>query len=255
MSILVAHELGHYVAARLHGVRSSLPIFLPLPFVSPFGTAGAVIGMFEPIRRRRALLDIGAAGPLAGLVVALPVLAWGLALSEVRPIPPHGLQEGNSLLYLLLKRLVVGPIAEGHDVFLHPTAFAGWAGLFVTMINLLPVGQLDGGHVFYALLGPRQDKVSRLVHAALLPLAALSMGVAAWTTRGARLDATRALDIAGHGSFWIVWFVLLVVLRRFSGKEHPPTDSEPLGAARTLAAITCVLLFVVLFMPAPLTQH
>lgn len=255
LAILLSHELGHFVAARLHGVRSSLPIFLPLPYLSPFGTAGAVIGMFEPIKRRRALLDIGAAGPLAGLVVALPVLAIGLSLSDVKPLPEHGVQEGNSLLYLLLKRAFVGRIEPGNDVFLHPTAFAGWAGLFVTMINLLPVGQLDGGHVLYALLGPRQNGLSRAVHRGLLPLALVSMAVAAWKSRARPFDGDHLAEVFGFGSFWLVWFGLLLLLQRFSGKDHPPTDDEPLGPVRTTIAIGCMVLFVLLFMPAPLTQH
>src|SRR5688572_16220033 len=168
MGILTCHELGHYIAARWHGVAASLPYFLPLYKLSPFGTLGAVITM-PHIRSRNALLDIGAAGPLAGIAVAIPVLCAGLALSPVEPHPSTAyIQEGQSLLYWLLKRLVAGDIPEGHDVMLHPTAEAGWVGLFVTMINLLPWGQLDGGHIAYALLGPRQNQLARKVRLAVL---------------------------------------------------------------------------------------
>ncbi len=168
LAILLTHEFGHYFAARWHGVPASLPYFIPLPLLSPFGTMGAVISMPERIRSRNALLDIGASGPLAGLAVALPVLVFGLLESPIRPISGEGLQEGQSLLYLLIKRVVLGPIPAGHDVFLTPLAFAGWSGLFVTALNLIPIGQLDGGHVLYALLGPRANRVARALHWGLL---------------------------------------------------------------------------------------
>src|SRR5688572_30026696 len=172
MSILLAHEFGHFIAGRIHGVDVSPPFFIPMP-IPPLGTMGAVIRMRRPIRTRNALLDVGAAGPLAGMVVAVPVLIWGLLLSDVRPLPETGyLMEGRSLLYLGLLHAVHGSIPAGHDVFLSPTAFAGWAGLLVTMINLLPVGQLDGGHVAYALLGPKQDDWSLRIRRALPVLAA-----------------------------------------------------------------------------------
>src|SRR5262245_59782482 len=168
MSILTCHEFGHYIAARRHGVAASLPYFLPLPLLSPFGTLGAIITM-PPIRGRDALLDVGAAGPLAGLAVALPVLSVGLAWSPVQPRLDGGYtQEGTSLLYSLLQQVVCGPIPEGHDVFLHPTAFAGWVGLFITSINLIPWGQLDGGHIAFALLGPRQNGIAQRVRLAVL---------------------------------------------------------------------------------------
>ncbi|HEX6272108.1 MAG TPA: site-2 protease family protein, partial [Polyangiaceae bacterium] len=131
LAILLTHEFGHYFAARRHGVPASLPYFIPMPFVSPFGTMGAVIGMRGRIRSRTALLDIGAAGPLAGLVVALPVLAWGIAESEVKPLPERYTQEGQSILYWLLKLVIHGPIPDGSDMNMHATAFAGWVGLLV----------------------------------------------------------------------------------------------------------------------------
>jgi len=252
LSILLCHEFGHYLAARAHGVPASLPYFLPMPF-SPFGTWGAVISMPRRIHSRHALLDIGAAGPLAGLVVALPVLGIGLALSPVEPLQPHGLLEGQCLLYLIMKWLVVGVIPAGSDVMLHPVAFAGWAGLFVTMINLLPVGQLDGGHIAYALVGPQQNTVSRWVRRSLL---ALFTGHMAWNLWGATRDAplsTGTLMAAFSNSlFWLFWFFILSVMTRMGKQDHPPTDSEaPLDPRRKAIAVVCLVLFALLFMPAP----
>jgi membrane-associated protease RseP (regulator of RpoE activity) len=240
LAILVTHELGHYVAARIHRVPASLPYFIPLPLVSPFGTMGAVISMRERIRSRNALLDIGAAGPLAGMAVAIPVLVIGLAHSEVKPLTDHGWMEGQCLLYLLLKRLVLGPIPAGYDVFLTPTAFAGWAGLLVTALNLLPIGQLDGGHVAYALLGDRQHRVAVALHWALLAVFAYNL----WAFR----------ELA-PGMVWAVWFALLYVLRRVSGGNHPPTEPGPLSPGRRVVAVVCLLLFVVLFMPTPMRAY
>jgi membrane-associated protease RseP (regulator of RpoE activity) len=154
MAILTCHELGHYLAARIHGVPASLPYFIPLPpGIGLFGTMGAVITQGGGTTDRKQLIDIGAAVPLAGLLVAIPVLYFGLQLSEVKVIQGLGFQEGNSLLYAGLKFLAKGVWLphEGRDVALHPTALAGWGGLLVTMINLLPIGQLDGGHIATAL--------------------------------------------------------------------------------------------------------
>ncbi len=249
LAILLAHEFGHYIAARIHKVPASLPYFIPVPpMLSPFGTMGAVISMRGRIRSRKALVDIGAAGPLAGMVVALPVLVWGLLHSQVRPASGGGMLEGESLLYLLLKRLTLGPIPAGYDVFLHPVAFAGWAGLFVTMINMIPIGQLDGGHIAYALFGPVQNQLGRMVHWGLLGLGALIIGARFW------LGGSWGTAIES-GSFWMVWFALLLVLKRFGGRDHPPTEPGELGLVRTVVAAGSLLMFVLLFMPTPLTQN
>ena len=256
LAILVVHEFGHYIAARIHRVDASLPYFLPLPVLSLFGTMGAIIAMRGRIRSRNALLDIGASGPLAGLVVAIPVLAVGLSLSPVIPAPagPH-YQEGQSLLYLAMKRIVLGPIPDGYDVDLHPTAFAGWAGLLLTMLNLLPWGQLDGGHVAYALFGARQDRFARLFRAALLPLFiynAISLLIPVALGKSTQSYLQASLD----SIFWLLWYVLLGVVGRFSGgARHPPTEPGELSPARRVVAAITLVLFVLLFMPTPLVAY
>lgn len=255
MAILLAHELGHYIAARIHRVPASLPYFIPIP-IGPLGTMGAVILMRGRIRSRNALLDIGAAGPLAGMAVALPVLAYGIARSEVQPLPPPGtvyFQEGHSLLYAGLLRLLKGPIPEGYDIMLGPTAFAGWAGLLVTMLNLIPALQLDGGHVAYSVLGERYHAVSRLLRRALLPLSfviALAYGGPAFAA-GKRGDALVGELMAGMQ--WFVWWLVLSLMARGAGggREHPPVDALPLlTRGRTALAWFTLSLFVLTFMPA-----
>jgi membrane-associated protease RseP (regulator of RpoE activity) len=255
LGILLVHELGHYVAARLHRVPASLPYFIPLP-ISPIGTFGAIIVVPDRIRSRNALLDFGAAGPLAGLIVALPVLALGLALSEVGPPPPgFGLQEGQSLLYLALKRLMLGPIPEGQDVLLHPVAFAGWAGLLVTFLNLVPFGQLDGGHVAYALFGRRLDALGPLL--LLLPIALAVYNLVEYVEW---ISPATLWTFAVEGGFrgagpalsWLVVLVLLLVLRGAAGREHPPVDAGPLSPARRVIGVATLLLFPLLFMPTPM---
>ena len=251
LSILLVHELGHFFAARYHRVPASLPFFIPLPLLSPFGTMGAVIGMRGRIRSRDALLDIGAAGPLAGLVVALPVLAYGLMTSEVRVPDPEGMQEGQSLLYLLLKRVILGPIPVDRDVMLNSVAFAGWSGLFVTALNLLPVGQLDGGHVAYALFDRKQNRYARWLHRGLLLAFAYNlvrfMGPVVRTRRWE--DASQAFQ---NSLFWLFWFVLLHGLGRLGGADHPPTDGGELSPGRKVIAVITLVLFLLLFMPTPM---
>jgi membrane-associated protease RseP (regulator of RpoE activity) len=252
MSILLFHEFGHFFAARYHRVPASLPFFIPLPIFSPFGTMGAVIGMRGRIRSRNALLDIGASGPLAGLVIAIPVLIYGLSQSKIEIPSEHSMQEGQSLLYLLLKRIVIGPIPVDRDVMLNPIAFAGWSGLFVTALNLLPVGQLDGGHVAFALLGPRQNRVARWIHWSLL--AVFAYNIVRFMEPVVR---TRRWSEAGqafsNSMFWLMWFGLLHLLSRVGGRDHPPTDAGDLSPGRKIVAVVTLVLFVLLFMPTPLT--
>ncbi len=246
--ILLCHEFGHYLMARRHRVRSSLPLFIPAPNL--FGTMGAVISMKGRIKTRDALVDIGAAGPLAGLAVAVPVTAVGLWLSRVEPVAGREgfVVEGDSLLYLALKRLVVGPIPEGHEVWLHPVAFAGWAGLFVTMMNLLPIGQLDGGHVAYALFGIRQDRWSRGIAYGLLAFSALVGVWIRWRHPAATLESGGFAPAV----IWALWALVARIVLRLSGDQHPPTSDEPLSPRRRHVGAFTLACFALLFMPLPI---
>ena len=237
LTILLFHEFGHYFMARKHRVEATLPYFIPAPSI--IGTFGAVIKMKSPLYSKKSLLDIGAAGPLAGVVIAIPAVMIGLRLSEVLPL--SGLQGsvslGSSLLFSLLSRLSIGAVPEQYDIVLHPMAFAGWIGLLVTMLNLLPVGQLDGGHVAYALLGKRWHKRAGY---AVLPILFL-LGLGAW--KGLGLGAWKG---------WLVWCILLLFVM---GTKHPPTldDVYPLDRQRKIIGWIALGLFVLTFTPAPFT--
>jgi membrane-associated protease RseP (regulator of RpoE activity) len=186
------------------------------------------------------------------MLVAIPVLLWGLAHSPVVPISPHGNLEGQCLLYLLLKRIALGPIPDGCDVALGPVAFAGWVGLLVTMLNLWPVGQLDGGHVAYALFGPRHARVSRLVRLSVLLLALCNLG-------GYFFALGRTLDAFWLGArtagTWFVWFAVLSIMRRIGGEEHPPTEPGELSRGRRIVACVALALFVLLLMPTVFVDY
>ena len=255
MSILLCHELGHYIVGRRRGVDISPPYFIPFfPQVS-FGTFGAVIGMRRPISDRNALFDVGAAGPIAGLVVAIPLLVIGLSLSELGPPGEDSVMEGNSILYALLKYAVFGRWlpGDGVDVNLHPMAFAAWVGLLVTAINLMPIGQLDGGHVARAALGDRHELWSARLHKAL-PLVGLLVGsvmlVSALRAGKGVLDA---LSYASHGALpWCVWALLLGWMRKRAGEYHPQVSEVPLAPSRRRAAIGMLVLFVLIVTPVPL---
>ncbi len=255
LSILGIHELGHYLAARWHRVDVTLPYFIPFPpFISPFGTLGAFIRLKSPPTNRRVLLDIGLAGPMAGFLVAVPFLFVGLALSDLGRLPLGGesfLLEGNSILYLLAKRLLFGrwlpepltydgpawwhwlrffflgrPVPWGGlDVMLHPVAFAAWAGLLVTALNLIPAGQLDGGHIVYSLLGRK----------------------AAWL-RPWVLGALLVLGFVWSG--WWLWFALVWFLAR--GYAEPLDTITPLDPPRKVLAWLGILLLVLTFVPVPM---
>jgi membrane-associated protease RseP (regulator of RpoE activity) len=230
LAILGTHEFGHYFAARRHKVAVTLPYFIPMP-LSFVGTFGAFIQLRSPVRNRNQLFDVGVAGPLAGLVIAIPLLLYGLAISPVGPLPTQGnyYLEGNSLLYLGAKYLIHGQILPGNglDVMLNPIAFAAWFGLLVTAFNLLPVGQLDGGHVIFTLIGDKIQIVGTLFVAALLV-----MGVMLWQG-------------------WFVWALLIFLL----GVGHPPplNDVTPLSRGRKLLALLTIFIFVLVFTPVPLT--
>ncbi len=250
MAILLAHEFGHFFAGMYHRIDVSPPYFIPVPFFL-LGTLGAVIQMRERIRSRNALLDIGAAGPLCGMVIAVPVVIYGIATSPVQPLPEtEYFVEGRSILYLGIIYALKGPIPEGYDVFLTPTALAGWAGLLITMINLLPFGQLDGGHVAYALLGPRQNRVSQIV-LRLLPLVAVIIGIA--FAAPSYLDGVRGDPLmydASAGMHWLIWAIVLWLLTRATGPGHPPTEDTNLSPRRQVVGWLTLSLFVLLFMPS-----
>ena len=225
LGILVTHELGHYVLSRIHGVPTSLPLFVPgLPhFV---GTFGAIIRMRAPLTDRRALFDIGVAGPIAGFVVAVVALVIGLRLSTVVPIQTsYGMHLGEPLLLQFASWVVIGPLSPTADVVLHPVGCAAWFGLFITSLNLLPIGQLDGGHVAYALLGERQ----RSVAVAIVPIL-MVFGWLGW--KG-----------------WFVW----VGLAGMMGLAHPPVRNphRELGGVRVLVGWLALVIFVLTFSWEP----
>jgi len=253
LAILLTHEFGHYFAARFHRVPASLPYFIPLPFLSPFGTLGAVIGMSGRIRSRTALLDIGASGPLAGLVVALPILCWGIAASPVIELEGAYTQEGQSILYWILKRAIHGPIPTGSDIDLHPTALAGWVGLLVTMLNLIPFGQLDGGHIAYALFGKKQDAFAVWVRRSLLLLFAYNL-IAFFVPIVLKTTPLPWWTAILNSLTWLVWYGLLGLLTRMSGREHPPFEPGSLSGGRKFVAWLCLGLFFMLFMPTPFAE-
>ncbi|MDB4975683.1 MAG: hypothetical protein JWN48_4024 [Myxococcaceae bacterium] len=250
MAILLAHELGHYFAARIHHVDTSLPYFIPMPFAL-IGTFGAVIRMRGPASERNALFDIGAAGPLSGLVFAIPVLVYGVWTSPVAPLDPHlsYLVEGRSLLYLAILQLFKGSIPAGHDIMLTPTALAGWAGLLVTMMNLVPVGQLDGGHVAYALFGARQVDYSQRLRKLLFGVAIVIGLLSAGRAYHAGESNEQIGEALFAGMHWFMWATVLTIMSRVARGEHPPTSLGVLTPLRRVLAWITLGLFVLLFMP------
>jgi membrane-associated protease RseP (regulator of RpoE activity) len=258
LGILAAHELGHWLMARAWGVDATLPYFIPGPPFAGVGTLGAVIRIRSALPSRRSVLDVGAAGPIAGFAVAVPLLVLGLLRSEVRPVGDALLEVGNagsplalaraffageeirnvassvqlmgdSLLTAWVQRLALGPVPPGHDVFLHPVAFAAWVGLLITALNLLPVGQLDGGHVLYALLGRRRAlAVSRLAAWGLLACGL----VLSWS--------------------WLLWWVIARFIVR---PGHPPAlEEEPLDRGRAAVALASLVILILTFVPVPVSM-
>lgn len=226
--ILGAHEMGHYLMARRHKLAASLPYFIPFP-VSLFGTLGAAIRLREPFRNRKMMMDVGAAGPIAGMIFALPIVVIGLATSDVRPVG-SGLVEGNSILYALSKIVVFGRfLPDGEvDVIVNQLAWAGWIGMLVTGLNLLPVGQLDGGHVLYSLLGKNARRLYYPIVGTLVLLMMLAGPV----------------------------YVLFLVLILFLGNRHavPLDDITPLDKNRQLVAAATLVMFILVFVPIPLSE-
>ena len=252
LAILVCHEFGHYLAGRYHKTTVTLPFFIPLPI--GFGTLGAFIQLKEPPKNRRILLDIGIAGPLAGLIVAIPFLVYGLIHSPVEALSTQGSLlslEGNSILYLLLKFIAKGQLLPhpatysgvspiiywisyfftgrplpvgGVDVTLNPMAWAGWVGLLVTSLNMIPAGQLDGGHIMYVLLGKRTSK--------LLPFILISLVLLSLFYQG-----------------WLFWAFLILLLGRYHAE--PLDEITPLDPKRKALAIFGVIVFILVFIPIP----
>jgi len=225
MLILLSHELSHYFTSRKHGVKASLPYFIPAPTI--IGTFGAFIKMKSPIVTREALIDIGASGPIAGFIISVIATVIGLHMSEIVPVAQAkgGLNLGDSLLFSSLAQMVLGVTPSDSDILLSPVAFAGWIGLFVTSINLIPVGQLDGGHIAYALLGEKQKFVS-----ILLIIVMGFLGLLLWEG-------------------WAIWAVLLLIL----GIRHPPIIywGGSLDRKRKFVGWFSVAMFVLTFIPVP----
>ncbi len=227
--ILGAHEMGHYLMTRKWGVRATLPYFIPAPPPFIAGTFGAFIKMKSPIPNRRVLLEIGAAGPIAGFVVCVPALIYGLTLSEVKELPltQMDFSFGSSIMLSLLTNMVLGVTPENADILLHPIAFAGWLGLFITALNLLPIGQLDGGHIVYALFENFHKVISIIAIIVLIPL--------------------------GY-YYWYGWFVWVIIIGLF-GFRHPRLLDEdiPLTNKERIIGWTSFAIFVLTFIPAPIT--
>ncbi|MBN2024550.1 MAG: site-2 protease family protein [Pirellulales bacterium] len=229
MTILLCHEMGHYLQARRYGVRTSLPLFVPMPF-GPIGTLGAVIGMRSNMGDRRALFDIGITGPLAGLVPTLVFLFVGLLWSKTQPIDVDDLRVGAPLIMSLFVQWWFDAIPPGYGIELHPMAFAGWFGLLITSLNLIPIGQLDGGHILYALLRRKAQYVASLL---------LALAIAAV------MYATIYLQ---YPAWWLMVLILFIM-----GPQHPPTadDNVPLGPARIVLGWLTLGFVILGFTPRP----
>ncbi|MGD1076542.1 MAG: site-2 protease family protein [Thermodesulfovibrionales bacterium] len=255
MTILLAHELAHYLAAKKHHIVATLPYFIPVPPIIPtIGTLGAFIKMKSPIRTRRALIDVGAAGPIAGFLLSIAVTVIGLSYSSIVPVQgaKGALGLGDSLLFSFLIRLVKGVPPESHEVLLHPMAFAGWLGFFVTSLNLIPIGQLDGGHIAYAFLGTRHRSLSRILVAVLLIMGLVAILQVVANEAGASLPngisqlVNRFPDLwAG----WAFWGAIMLIL----GIKHPPVIhwETPLDVRRRFVGVIALIIFIITFMPAP----
>jgi membrane-associated protease RseP (regulator of RpoE activity) len=227
LGILSAHEMGHYLMCRRYGVDATLPFFIPAPFISLIGTLGAFIRIRAPIPHRRALFDIGIAGPLAGFLITLPVLVLGVQEARITPTGTgrDGIYLGEPLLFQWAVAWLRGAAPEGMTLSIGPLGLAAWFGLFVTALNLLPIGQLDGGHVTYALLRRRAAVVSR---------------IGFWA----------CVALIYFGPNWAVWSLLLLVL----GRRHPTTlnDSLPLGRVRVAVGLVGAAVFALCFVPDPI---
>ena len=232
LAILGAHEMGHYLACRYYRVDATLPYFLPMfiPLAGPqTGTLGAVIRIREPFQNRRVLFDIGIAGPIAGFVVLLPAIFVGMGMSQVVEAFPLPYQLGRPLLYQIARWMTFGSIPDTHFVLLHPMVSAAWFGMLATALNLLPFGQLDGGHITYAVLGRRATPISLATVGSALVMTFFSLS-------------------------WVVMTLLMVVMLVVIGPKHPPVldEYEPLGPGRRALAVFALVMFILCFMPVPI---
>ena len=229
LGILGAHEMGHYLACRWYNVDATLPYFLPFPSLS--GTMGAVIKIREPFPTRTALFDIGIAGPIAGFVVLVPLLFWGMHLSNVQPVPHDmvGYSLGEPLLFKFASWLQFGSVPNGYDVNIHPMVFAAWFGMLATAWNLLPFGQLDGGHISYATLGESSRRISLVTVGGCIGMCFISYS-------------------------WLLMTAMLLVMLFFLGSRHPRPiyEYEPLAPGRRALAIFAIVMFVLCFTPVPI---
>ncbi|UCH80536.1 MAG: site-2 protease family protein [Nitrospiraceae bacterium] len=223
--ILLVHELSHYFTSRKHHVSATLPYFIPAPPI--IGTFGAIIKMRPPIPDKRSLIDIGASGPIGGFIIAIIACVVGLNLSEVKPSGSldGSIAFGSSLLFTFLSDIVLNVSPEDYDVLLHPVAFAGWIGLLITSLNLLPIGQLDGGHIVYALFGEKHRLIAKITIPVLIV-----MGITLWPG-------------------WIVWAVLMLIM----GYKHPPVvyPHIQLDKNRKIIGWISFAIFVLTFTPMP----
>jgi len=224
LAILLTHEMGHYLTSRYHGVGATLPYFIPAPSI--IGTFGAFIRMTSPIFSKRALLDIGASGPIAGFIVAIFAVAIGLHYSTViETSATEGMKLGTPLIFSGISQIVIGEVPDHYDVVLHPIAFAGWIGLFVTALNLIPIGQLDGGHVVFAVFG----RWHRMISLGMIPILLL-LGLYGWPG-------------------WFFWAILPLIF----GINHPPVmdSGVPLDRNRRIIGWISLAIFVLTFTPTP----
>jgi membrane-associated protease RseP (regulator of RpoE activity) len=235
LGILGAHEMGHYLLCRRYNVDASLPYFIPMPppiFLT--GTLGAVIKIREPFPNRTVLFDIGVAGPIAGFVLLVPALFYGMTISNVVPAPTEGsvLFLGEPLLFKGAMHAMFGTIQEGYTVNMHPMVFASWFGMLATALNLLPFGQLDGGHITYATLGRWSTPISIATVATAVGMTFLSIS-------------------------WLLMTVMMVVMLLILGPRHPRVidEHEPIGAGRNLVAVAALIIFMLCFTPVPIELH
>ena len=270
ITFLSFHEFGHYFAARIHKVDVTLPYYIPFPiFLNPFGTMGAVIRMRQPILSRKALFDIGIAGPVAGFFVSVAFLVYGMThlppfeyIYEIHPeyavtgVPTSGFSFGPNLLYLGLAKLLTSSpdvfMPPMNEMYHYPFLCVGWFGLLVTGLNLLPVGQLDGGHIIYALFKSKSKYIARGFFAVILVLGLVGAPtlidmILLW------LFDIRIFNILWLDNFsfynWLIWAVLIFFVIKI---DHPPfVDHQPIGLARQLWGLFALFMFITTFTPVP----